>query len=448
MTPKLESAILLKHDLIEPRQVKELKQFIVRNGLKNSSQANSALIMLCDAIDRNGIAFTSLVSKDAKTKHFVSEREIALLKYLIQVYQENQHLDYNVCKKKIREAWQEQIDYQPSSLNNKSKVTGQGILVKRLKQLGLEHCFQGNTDYSDKQFQVNTATALRKSTFQYLRGELDGVQPGPVVIGLKKELAELRRGGLDKQRQKEMEALFAMKSAPGTWAEYTELAILSELLEVNLGIASPVSSGNIALYTQHHNPKEKCDVVLLNKQGAFHWDSQIDGTEVMAAGDGNCGYNAMALSLQSIYNISHSLKNNQQKNHLIDTSKSVSITSHHTPHLRASVSTNTEIVSIKHPTTEKWMLKLQKLALEPKKYQQTVSKIIQKQQEREKQFASPITNNNNSYINAEQARLASLDKLPPKQRAAVKKQVKDDETYALALAAEEMEEEKKFQFGR
>jgi hypothetical protein len=218
---------------------------------------------------------------------------------LVQSYKQNQNESLADLQKAMKQAWEGQAIYQVKSSNNKSKDS-QFVLdqIKKLDtSLGkkLADLINGSKKCSDiKKFQEEMAVLLREYILAYLDEKLDKKEfpDGPLLKGLsKKRKAEL--------------ITEAKATGPAGMASYDALAILSELLNVNLGINSERAypGKGTVLCTANNNPETKCDIVVHNHGGA-HWTAEVDGKKIETSGhDLNCGYNAIALSLLGLCNL-------------------------------------------------------------------------------------------------------------------------------------------------
>ena len=161
--------------------------------------------------------------------------------------------------------------------------------LNRMKKLGLEGMFK--KEYSDEPaYQISMAAKLRELTFQYLRGDFagKGVEDGPQVIELR---TNLKATGT-------MNQFVGSQSKDRAWATYLELTLLAELLGTNFAVKMSGGGKNPTILTA--NPSEdKPTITLVNDQNT-HWSASIDGSKKSTLGDGNCGYNAFALSLASM----------------------------------------------------------------------------------------------------------------------------------------------------
>lgn len=160
--------------------------------------------------------------------------------------------------------------------------------MKRMERLGLKDILENQ--YSDEHtFQIAMAAKLRQLTFQYLRGDLIGVvEDGPQVKELRTNLNA--SGTMDK---------FVRSQSPnGAWATYLELTLLAELVGANFAVKMSGGRENSTMLTAA--PREDKPTITLDNEHNTHWSAQIDGTKKSTRGDGNCGYNAFALSLASL----------------------------------------------------------------------------------------------------------------------------------------------------
>lgn len=160
--------------------------------------------------------------------------------------------------------------------------------MERMKKLGLKTILE--KQYSDEHsFQISTAAKLRQLTFQYLCGDLMGqVEDGPQVKELR---ANLNATGT-------MDQFVRSQSQNGAWATYLELTLLAELVGANFAVKMSGGRENPTILTAA--PREDKPTITLVNEHNTHWSAQIDGTKKSTRGDGNCGYNAFALSLASL----------------------------------------------------------------------------------------------------------------------------------------------------
>lgn len=149
-----------------------------------------------------------------------------------------------------------------------------------LEQLGIKELLQRQYQ-NEIEFQQVMAAKLRTLTFKYLKGEL-GVVDGPAVTQLRKNLHVI--GGSEQ---------FVRSQQPNrAWATDVEMTLLAELLGVNLAVKQKLTSKGMVLSAEPSLAKPT--FVLMNAHNV-HWNPIIDGVEKSAIGDGNCGYNSMAL---------------------------------------------------------------------------------------------------------------------------------------------------------
>ncbi|NDH09386.1 MAG: hypothetical protein EBY16_07220 [Gammaproteobacteria bacterium] len=151
---------------------------------------------------------------------------------------------------------------------------------KMLNELGIMKLLQ--QPYQDEpSFQKVMAAKLRELTFKYLKGEL-GVVDGPAVKQLRDNLHII--GGLEH---------FVRSQQPnGAWATDVEMTLLAELLGVNLVVRQKLTDKGMVLSAQ---PSLDQPTFVLANAHNVHWNPVIEGVEKSAVGDGNCGYNSMAL---------------------------------------------------------------------------------------------------------------------------------------------------------
>ena len=158
--------------------------------------------------------------------------------------------------------------------------------IARLKQLGLLELLQ-NKNQSEIDFEKNMAAKLRALTFQYLKGELT-IQDGDAVKELRNNLQLNEIDGLVK---------FVRKQSPNkAWATDVEMTLLAELLDVNVAVKTAPKAQ--AFNLSAHPSKDKATFVLINRDNV-HWNAELNGVEKEAIGDGNCGYNSMALLVKA-----------------------------------------------------------------------------------------------------------------------------------------------------
>ena len=161
--------------------------------------------------------------------------------------------------------------------------------MNRMKKLGLDSMF--DKEYRDeKAYQISMAAKLRALTFQYLRGDFagKGVEDGPQVIELR---TNLNATGT-------MNEFVGSQSKDRAWATYLELTLLAELLGTNFAVKMSGGAKNPTILTA--NPSEHKPTITLVNENNTHWSASIDGSKKSTLGDGNCGYNAFALSLASM----------------------------------------------------------------------------------------------------------------------------------------------------
>lgn len=160
--------------------------------------------------------------------------------------------------------------------------------MERMQALGLKDILEAK--YSNEQaFQKAMSAKLRELTFQYLKGELQGVvDDGPQVKALRESLREM---GI-------MDNFVKQQSQNGAWATYLELTLLAELVDANFAVKMTGGGKKPTILTA--DPSEDKPTILLHNAHNTHWSAQVDGVKRSTLGDGNCGYNAFALSLASL----------------------------------------------------------------------------------------------------------------------------------------------------
>ena len=159
----------------------------------------------------------------------------------------------------------------------------------RMEQLGLKRMLE-NKFYGEGLFETDMAKKLRKLTFDYLRGRLtrDGIEDGPAVIEVRTNLIE--SGTLE---------TFLRKQSPNmAWATDVELTLLAELIGVNLAVT--MTGGRKEPTILSKDPSEDKPTVTLCNEDNKHWSAMVKGVKIITRADGNCGYNAFALSLASL----------------------------------------------------------------------------------------------------------------------------------------------------
>lgn len=88
------------------------------------------------------------------------------------------------------------------------------------------------------------------------------------------------------------------QSPNGAWATYLDLTLLAELVGANFAVKMSGGSEHPTILSAA--PREDKPTITLDNTHNTHWSAQIDGTKKSARGDGNCGYNAFALSLATL----------------------------------------------------------------------------------------------------------------------------------------------------
>ena len=161
--------------------------------------------------------------------------------------------------------------------------------LNRMKKLGLDGMFD-KKHLDENDYQISMAAKLRELTFQYLRGDFagKGVEDGPQVIELR---TNLNADGT-------MNKFVGLQSKDRAWATYLELTLLAELLGTNFAVKMSAGGKNPTILTA--NPSEDKPTITLVNENNTHWSASIDGSKKTTLGDGNCGYNAFALSLASM----------------------------------------------------------------------------------------------------------------------------------------------------
>lgn len=171
--------------------------------------------------------------------------------------------------------------------------------MHRLAKLGVKSLLY--KPYSDEQeFQKEIATKLRTLTFEYLKGNLSHIiEDGPLVKKF--------RGGLQKLGR--MNEYVNKQSCEGAWATDEDMELLSEVLGVNLSIIIPeIQKDPIEWYGDANNQKP---TITLYNEKCTHWDAQVNGKKKKAIGDGNCGYNAVGISLLALKPVSQTSPNSR-----------------------------------------------------------------------------------------------------------------------------------------
>ena len=160
--------------------------------------------------------------------------------------------------------------------------------MKRMERLGLKDILEKKY-YGRYSYEMAMAAKLRDLTFQYLRGELRGViEDGP-------EIKELRANLLDSRT---MDYFVRTQSRNKAWARELELTVLAELLGANLAVTK--TGGWDVPTILSKDPSEEKPTIELHNEYETHWIAKIEGVQTSTLGDGNCGYNAFALSLASL----------------------------------------------------------------------------------------------------------------------------------------------------
>ncbi len=160
--------------------------------------------------------------------------------------------------------------------------------MERMKKLGLKALLEEK--YSDEgALQVAMAKKLRELTFQYLSGNLANiVADGPEVKTLR---AALKENG-------SMDSFIQSQSSNKAWATYLELTLLAELTQVNFAVKMSKDSDIFTVLTA--NPNAKNPTVIMHNERNTHWSAHVSGAKKDTLADGNCGYNAFALSLTDL----------------------------------------------------------------------------------------------------------------------------------------------------
>lgn len=306
----IKQSLLNKH--FDPDEVLFINQERA-NQLKSlfPNVNNEILSVIFDIVARGALPFTAMISENNATRLSAFQEKV-LLQRMIDAYQVDPQASPEKCRQNVEDVWRNRPEKQVFlSLNNKANKNGQTSFTKKLRRFGLEYCFTKEY-HSEREFQIHSADILRKLTFKYLKGELkdekNAVISGPIRENLLREIRILQiasGGNLEQMGLKEMEAIFTQQTADGVWAESAELSLTAELLDINLGVRDKTSK--IKLHTSHENPKEKLDIILRNSDN-MHWEAEKRGEAVPTLGHGNCGYNALALSLRDLYHMVNPLK--------------------------------------------------------------------------------------------------------------------------------------------
>lgn len=160
--------------------------------------------------------------------------------------------------------------------------------MKRMEKLGLKG-FLEKKYRNDRLFQEALASRLREMTFLYIRGDLRELIPdGPEVRELRENLKESRT----------LDQFIRKQSRPREWATDVELTILAELIGANLAVTMIGGSEEPTILSK--SPSEHKPTIFLHNEYNTHWSAVIGGVKQDTYADGNCGYNAFALSMASL----------------------------------------------------------------------------------------------------------------------------------------------------
>lgn len=170
--------------------------------------------------------------------------------------------------------------------------------LTRWTELGLEQILQ-ERQLSNEAYQKKMAARLRAMASDYLQGKLKN------ILGLSIELGPVVREAYTCFGKEGMDARIREQFKNGVWGEHTELAVLAELLGVSLKIhlasrrpSEPVVI-DLTAATDGETRKPEPEISLFFSGN--HWSARIDHHNKPTLGDGNCAYNAVALTIQHLW---------------------------------------------------------------------------------------------------------------------------------------------------
>jgi len=169
---------------------------------------------------------------------------------------------------------------------------GQIMLSQRLEQLGLQEIIKKRQ--SDEDYQIEMAKKLRALACDYVAGKLKNINDGPAVIALREFIAA---GAL--YPIKTVDQFVQSQKKDGVWAEQMNF-VVQELLNCNIALMTDSSiKEKLAPTIWDNDKKNAVTLTIKNNDSNTHWEAVIKGKPVRTKGDGNCYYNAVALSLKS-----------------------------------------------------------------------------------------------------------------------------------------------------
>lgn len=279
------------------------------------------------------------------------------------------------------------------------------MLLDRIRELELEKLFA----YQGDDYQRKMAAALRQLTFDYLEGKLKSKIPdGPSVVALRKDLNII--GG--------MAAFIRTQKPNGAWATDIELTLLSELMGVNFKVAYgdriDRSTGKPLISCLSTTDDPNRPTVTIKNTNSTHWDTGRGTIH-----DGNCGYNAYALEIESIAR--PLLRRSPVVNKPIhDTKSHINKPAKQIP----STQSTTQITQTLPPTKIKQDKTLEEIVIEEQK---AALAAIVKQPSNTYQPSTEIVNTNESWVKVYNSYSDELQK-----------QYDADRLYALRLAIQDL----------
>lgn len=165
------------------------------------------------------------------------------------------------------------------------------MLSQRLKDLALEEII--HKKLSDEDYQVAMAKKLRALACDYLTGKLKGIlDDGPAVKTLRQFIADGHLEGI-----KDVEQFATSQARDAVWVEQMNF-VVEELLECNIALATDASLKKGFAPNTWDKKDYATTLAIKNNDRNTHWEAIINDKAVRTKGDGNCYYNAVALSLK------------------------------------------------------------------------------------------------------------------------------------------------------